>query len=260
MVGCAGFVPKIIWHGTASVELISESGRILFDPFVPLRGSPVPVNIDDFDGFTDVFVTHGHFDHITSLPEIVKRNPKTLIHCTKTPYRTLARKGVDRKNLHLLHYGDTLNVNGFQISVLHGRHAVLPKATLRRLVYILKHPAKGNIPFILRENRLDVENDETVFYKIEANEKTICLMGSMNLRDEVEYPIEADLLILPYNGWEDNFPPAVRVIERLKPKRVLLDHYDDTFPPLTMPLDLEPILGKYEGKVKEMRIGEVEEV
>ena len=183
-----------------------------------------------------------------------------LIHCTKTPYRTLARKGVDRKNLHLLHYGDTLKVNGFQLSVLHGRHAILPKATLKRLVYILKHPAKGNIPFILRENRVAVENDETVFYKIEANEKTICLMGSMNLRDEVEYPVEADLLILPYNGWEDNFPPAVRVIERLKPKRVLLDHYDDTFPPLTMPLDLEPILGKYEGKVKKMRLGVIEEV
>ena len=137
---------KIIWHGTASVELISDCGRILFDPFVPLKGSPVPVKIDDFDGFTDIFVTHGHFDHITSLPEIVQRNPKTLIHCTKTPYRTLARKGVDRKNLHLLHYGDTLKVNGFQLSVLHGRHAILPKATLKRLVYILKHPAKGNIP------------------------------------------------------------------------------------------------------------------
>ena len=230
---------KIIWHGTASVELISDCGRILFDPFVPLKGSPVPVKIDDFDGFTDIFVTHGHFDHITSLTEIVQRNPKTL---------------------HLLHYGDTLKVNGFQLSVLHGRHAILPKATLKRLVYILKHPAKGNIPFILRENRVAVENDETVFYKIEANEKTICLMGSMNLRGEIEYPVEADLLILPYNGWEDNFPPAVKVIERLKPKRVLLDHYDDTFPPLTMPLDLEPILGKYEGKVKEMRLGVIEEV
>ena len=251
---------KIIWHGTASVELISDFGRILFDPFVPLKGSPVPVNIEDFDGFTDVFVTHGHFDHIASLPEIVKRNPQILIHCTKAPYRTLLRKGVDRKNLHLLHYGDKLTVNGFQISVLHGKHAILPKATIKRLIYILKHPAKGNIPFILRENRVCVEDDETVFYKIEANEKTICLMGSMNLRDEIEYPVEADLLILPYNGWEDNFPPAVRVIEQLRPKRVLLDHYDDTFPPLTMPLDLGPILEKYEGKVKEMRMGEVEEV
>jgi len=251
---------KIIWHGTASVELISDCGRILFDPFVPLKGSTVPVKLEDFDGFTDVFITHGHFDHIVSLPAIVKRNPGTLIHYTKTPYRTLMRKGVDRKNLHLLKYGDTLTVNGFQISALHGRHAILPKATLRRLTYILKHPARGNIPFILRENRMDVENDETVFYKIETDEKNICLMGSMNLRDEIHYPVDADLLILPYNGWEDNFPPAVRIIERLKPKRVLLDHYDDTFPPLTMPLDLEPILEKYKGLVRAMKLGEIEEV
>ena len=89
---------KIIWHGTASVELISDCGRILFDPFVPLKGSTVPVKLEDFDGFTDVFITHGHFDHIVSLPAIVKRNPGTLIHYTKTPYRTLMRKGVDRKN------------------------------------------------------------------------------------------------------------------------------------------------------------------
>lgn len=251
---------KIIWHGTASVELTSDCGSILFDPFVPLKGSRVPVQIEHFDGFSDIFITHGHFDHIASLPEIVKRNPKTRIHCTKTPYRTLRGKGIDRGKLHLLHYGDMLNVKGFKISVLHGKHAILPRVTIKRLTYILTHPARGNIPFILRENRVDVENDETVVYEIGVGERNICIMGSMNLRDEVEYPVCADLLILPYNGWEDNFPPACRVIERLKPKRVLLDHYDDTFPPLTMPLNLAPILERYEGRVAAMEIGKVEEI
>ena len=30
---------QLKWHGTAAVEAICASGRILFDPFVPLRGS-----------------------------------------------------------------------------------------------------------------------------------------------------------------------------------------------------------------------------
>ena len=60
-------------------------------------------------------------------------------------------------------------------------------------------------------------------------------MGSMNLREDEAYPKNADLLVLPYNGWEDNFPPAARIIERLNPKRIVLTHYDDTFPPVTMP-------------------------
>ena len=68
----------------------------------------------------------------------------------------------------------------------------------------------------------------------------------------------SDLLILPYSGWEDNYPPAVKSIERLKPKRILLDHYDDTFPPVTQPVDLSLILQKYEGRIKAMQLNQTE--
>ena len=30
---------KVIWHGTAAIETACSGGRILFDPFVPLRGA-----------------------------------------------------------------------------------------------------------------------------------------------------------------------------------------------------------------------------
>ena len=250
----------LIWHGTASIEIGHDGGRLLFDPFVPLSGSPVPVTVEEFDGFTDILVTHGHLDHIADIPQIVRRNPDTLVHCTETPYRTLAGKGVPEKNLSLLRYGDERELRGFRIGVYHGKHAVLPKASVRRLAYALRSPARRNLPHILRENRVCAENDETVFYHIQADGKRVALMGSLNLRDDAEYPTGADLLVLPYNGWEDNYEPAVRVIERLKPKRVVLDHYDDTFPPLTMPLDLGAILAAYPGKAEALRLGEKTEV
>ena len=251
---------KIIWHGTASVEYVCAEGRILFDPFVPLKGADVPVKIDDYDGFTDIFVTHGHFDHIVSLPMVVKRNPGALIYCTEAPYEALLDKGLSEENLKMIGYNEVMEVNGFKIRTSHGKHAVLPKATPRRLLYMFRHPARSNVPYILRENRVCVENDETLFYQIEADGKTVAHMGSMNLRDDVEYPVGADLLVLPYNGWEDNYPPAVKVIDRLQPKRVVLDHYDDTFPPFTKPLDLEPILDHYRGKITALELGKTEEV
>ena len=40
---------EIKWHGTASIEMKNQMGRILFDPFVPLKGSDEPVNIEDYD-------------------------------------------------------------------------------------------------------------------------------------------------------------------------------------------------------------------
>ena len=236
---------EVIWHGTAAVEIVHSSGRILFDPFVPLSGSDVDVRLEDFDGFTDILVTHGHLDHIVHIPEIVRRNPTTTVYCTRTPFQTLLKKGVPEANLKRIDYGQKWVINGFQIHVFHGCHAVLPKARLRLVLSLLCSKHRKNLPYIIWENRLCRENNETVFYQIEADGESISLMGSMNMREDVDYPTNADVLVLPYNGWEDNFPPAVRTIERLKPKKVLLDHYDDTFPPLTSPLDLSPILGRY---------------
>ena len=251
---------RLIWHGTAAIELVSGSGRILFDPFVPLSGSQVPVELKDFDGFTDIFITHGHTDHISDLPRIIERNPGARVYCTKTPFETLIGKGLDGKNLVLLNYGDVTERNGFRIRALHGRHAELPKLSAARLSYMLSSPARRNIPYILREHLRCRENGETLFYQIEAEGRTLSLMGSLNLRPDIRYPTGADLLILPYNGWEDNFPPAVRIMERLRPKRAVLDHYDDTFPPVTMPIDLSPILRKYPETLTALEPGRAVEV
>ncbi|MBR2666550.1 MAG: MBL fold metallo-hydrolase [Oscillospiraceae bacterium] len=251
---------KVIWHGTAAIETACSGGRILFDPFVPLRGADTQMPPETFDGFSDIFVTHGHFDHIMSLPAIAARNPDVRIHCTKTPYETLRKKGVPENSLRLLSFGQTVSANGFLLHVLRGKHAVLPSASPARLWYALRSPYRGNLPRILRENRLCRENDETVFYQLEADGRTVSLMGSLNLREEADYPVRSDLLVLPYNGWEDNYPPAVRVIERLQPKRVVLDHWDDAFPPLTMPVDLSPILARYPDRISPMTPGRAEEL
>lgn len=250
----------IVWHGTAAVEIACGDSKILFDPFVPLKHSLVDVTLEEFDGFRDIFVTHGHFDHIVNIPEIIRRNPGVCVHCTDAPFRTLRRKGVPAENLDKITYCQTITVGGMEIQTFHGRHAVLPSATPALVWKFLKSPARGNLHYILREHRRSPENDETLFYQIRAQGKTLALMGSLNLRDDVAYPRNADALILPYNGWTDNFLPACRALERLRPKRVLLDHYDVTFPPLTAPIDLTPILARPDVRVDPLELRRVVEV
>ena len=251
---------ELKWHGTAAIELTGEQGKILFDPFVPAKGAETDVSIEEFDSFSDIFVTHGHFDHIASIPEIVERNPDVTVYCTRAPYETLRKKGVPEKNLRELCFGQSVMVNGFLIHVLHGKHAVLPVGSPKRILYALGSPARGNLPGLLRDLSECRERGETVFYHIEAEGKTVSLMGSLNLRRGVRYPVRADLLVLPYNGWADNFAPVVRAVLRLKPKRVVLDHYDDTFPPLTMPLDITPILGRFRGTMTALERGKTERI
>ena len=252
---------RLIWHGTAAIEAVCKAGRILFDPFVPFKGSPVKVDIGVFDGFSDIFVTHCHFDHVMSLPELVRRNPGMTIHCTQAARDQLFKKGkIPEKNLSLLRIGDEIAVKGFTVRLWHGKHAVLPKADGKRIAGWFRSPARGNIPRLIREFYGWDERDECVFYTLEAEEKTVALMGSMNLREEIAYPTGADVLILPYNGWPDNLPPAKAIIERLKPKAVLLDHWDDTFPPLTTPVDTAPIIEAFPGLVTPMEWKRVFEI
>ena len=251
---------QVVWHGTAAVEVRCPSGRILFDPFVPLRGSSSGVRLEDYDGFPDIFVTHGHFDHIACIPGIAGRNSHVRVHCTRTPYGTLRKKGVPAEDLALVCPGQTWKGSGFAVHVLPGRHAVLPRASFSRVASWLRSPFRGNLFRIAWEHWQCRENGETVFYHMEAEGKSLSLMGSLNLRDDVAYPRHADALVLPYNGWADDFPPAVRAIDRLGPRRVLLDHYDDSFPPVTGPVDLSPLLDKYGGMVVPLAPGKIVDV
>ncbi len=243
----------IKWYGTASIEIESNGQRLLFDPFVPVKGSEVETTLDDYDGFDTVLVTHGHFDHIGSLPAISKRNAEMQIYSTWTPYSTLVKKEVDARKLHLVQYDDELQFNDICVRVWHGKHAELPIHSIRKIAGVFKRRNLMNLSYLMKENKESPENDETVIYEVKAEGKMILVMGSMNLREEIDYPLGADILILPYNGWSDNYRAAIDVIKRLKPKRILLDHYDDSFPPLTSKISVKPILTRFPNRMEALK-------
>ena len=251
---------EIIWHGTASIEIRNGVDRILFDPFIPLKGSDWEIPIEDYDGFKNILITHGHFDHIVNIPEIVARNPDVKIYCTKTPYRTLIGKNVPKKNLSIVNYGQHLDLDSFSIDVYHSCHAILPKANIKRVASIIFNKNIGNLPFIVHENKICIENDETILYVISASNQTVTVCGSLNLREDCQYPTKSDLLVLPYNGWDDNFPIAVQMIERFKPKKVLLSHWDNTFSPITSFIDRTPIKEAFPELIMETIPNEVIEI
>ena len=57
---------QIKYLGHSAFEFISQSGNILVDPFLAANPSYTPKNV------TNIFVTHGHGDHLGSAIEIAK--------------------------------------------------------------------------------------------------------------------------------------------------------------------------------------------
>ena len=95
-----------------------------------------------------------------------------------------------------------------------------------------------NVPWMAYQNRVCKEAKETVAYLIKAEGKTILLLGSLGLDEATIYPMDVDLLILPFQGASDLITPSLEIIEMIKPKRIMLDHFDNTFPPISKKISL----------------------
>jgi len=236
---------KIKWYGTACLLLENEeedaqtnqrAQLLLIDPFFPLNKKLYKPQIDsEFSQVSSILVTHGHFDHITGIPSVIENcKRKPFIYCTQAPHDALISMGIEKDLAQKIIPGNKLILKPFEVTVLKGKHVVFDKPLLvktllspRMLINI------KNLKCILKENKKCREEGETVVYDIKIKDKRILLMGSLNLDDAVDYPEGADLLFLPLQGRSDICKYAMKFIDRLKPAKVFVTHYDNSFPPIS---------------------------
>ena len=268
---------KLTWYGTAALILEEKNTVIAFDPFSGLpmhslsfrRGSyrnnelfsPLPLPHEaDFRRATHVFITHGHFDHIYHLPRLYFE-ARTRICGTSTPLNKLKAQGMNPKLLRRIEPGWKGNVGPFVIHAFQGRHCKfdqpLIKSTLTSKGFF-RHPV--HLLKLLRLNLSYKEAGETLFYEVRVSDMRIQIMGSMNLDENTKYPTGADILILPLQGRSDQDTYALQFVEQLKPKMVLLDHFDNSFPPVSATIDTSGFIRNVEEKFmipcRELKKGE----
>lgn len=235
---------RLKWFGTASILLEQDGKKLLFDPFLSLNDKGFKPPAGELAEVSNILVTHGHLDHIADIPAILKRGDgNAAVYCTAAPQRALLAKGVEEAQIHKISPGNILSFGPYEVRVLKGKHVVFNMGLAVKSVLsprVLFH--LNNFRYLLRENRVCVEAGETVIYDILISGIRILLMGSLNLDDNTEYPKDADLLILPFQGRSDICKYAMAFIDRLQPKKVLLDHFDDTFPPISSQVKTEPFM------------------
>lgn len=240
------------WYGTASVGITDErtQTKILFDPFVPLKGSDVKITYDDFDDYDTIFITHGHFDHIGSLKKLCKRK-KRKIYCTKTPYNTLIKKGVNKEYLTIIKPNDIINIDTFTIKAYQSKHIEFDEGALKEIIFRRSsYKYLYNVPYCAIENKKCLENGEILLYYITCQGKSIITMGSLGVDDNENYPLNCDLFMMPYQGKKDLLTPGTHVINKLKPKKICLIHWDNTFPPVSKTINTVDIQNAYKEKIE----------
>lgn len=223
---------KITWYGTATVGIESENTKLLFDPFVRMNKRMETTPLEGFAGFDAVFVTHGHFDHIYSIPALTQIDKTVPVYCTKTPKNTLTERGVAPERIRLIQPDDTFRIGGFTVRVRRFKHIIFDP------IYILTVVPKSIVMFPrlfwqAYMNHKMPEGGEIVAYEIEAEGKKVFLTGSFRAYPGEEYPKDADLFILA-NGGSVFVPEKVKgFVDKYHPRRILVDHFDNAFPPVT---------------------------
>lgn len=236
---------KITWYGTAAVMIETNENRIVFDPFMKdlPEGDELPSLTDQrraaFHSVENIVITHGHLDHLASVCALYA-NRSCSVFASNSPLSTLRSQGFAAEKLRLIEGGDVLEFSDLSIQAFPGKHIQYDwKIFAQLLQRIHSQESFLRLVRLSQLNRHYPENKETLFFEIRADGKRIQLMGSADLLADVDYPVGADVLILPHQGRSDIDRHNSRLVRQLRPRRVLVDHYDDAFPPISsfVPVD-----------------------
>lgn len=235
----------ITWLGTASILIKSKDTVLLFDPFFgSFREDGVSFPLEILPLVQAIFITHPHLDHFCNIDTILKQSTAPVYVC---------RRGIEIARHHELETdrfrevqnGSTITLPDLKIQTYQSCHCRFDKTTVRETLHKALKPEHLTqalqIEKLNRQYRIDAEND--VFaYKIQADGRTLFLMGTANLREDISYPQHMDLLIFPYQGRSDMADYSLSLFEKLKPQAVLLDHFDDAFPPISCAMDCSEVI------------------
>lgn len=223
---------EIKWYGTATISIKAADETILFDPFLSLNHTCRYLGLNEVANIENIFITHGHFDHLMDVPTLLEAG-RGKVYCNETAATTLRNKGIATERIVCIKPGDLIKLRNFEIEVLKGDHIVfdfpLIVRTLfcRRMFQWLKNIGKIINGFI------KYPKGQVLIYNIKANGQQILHMGSLGMCFDEQYPYGIDLLTLPFQGRSELDDIAMQFISRINPQAVFLQHFDDSFPPIS---------------------------
>ena len=134
--------------------------------------------------------------------------------------------------------GDILLTPNASVKAVNGKHiknniGIILK-TAARIVFKFKYI---NALKILSVHDKYFMRGDIVGYFIKAENKRVMIFGSAGFDENYEYPNDIDVLIWPFQGRTHLEEYSLKIIQKLNPKKIILDHFDNAFPPITNTID-----------------------
>ncbi|MEE2826597.1 MAG: metal-dependent hydrolase [Planctomycetota bacterium] len=192
------------WLGHATWLIESDGRRLLIDPF--LNDSPTsPVKAEDVDADV-ILVSHGHFDHVSDVASIARRNGSQVI--ANFEVADWFAKNHNLENTVGMNIGGNFKTDLFSVKMTHAIHSSqLPDGSY------------GGSPagFLLSLG------DKTIYFACDTS-----LFSDMQLIGKAG----VDVAVLPIGDLFTMGPAdSIEAIKLIQPKQVLPSHFG-TWPPI----------------------------
>lgn len=229
---------QITWHGTATLTVESGGTKILFDPFLKRNKNLPSLDVDGLAEANAAFITHPHFDHFCDISAFTDAGLPVVYggeQCIKLAKENGFSTRTFRK-LQLIEPYEEVRVGRLRVTAYPAVHCRLNAANTLASMFNVKNSLKlKSLLSVFKTHRkfpLD-EGNTTYAFEVTDGLKRVLILGSAGLKEGVCYPTGSDLLVFPYQGRTKMHLYAMPFIEKLRPKRVLADHFDDAFPPVS---------------------------
>lgn len=248
---------KITWYGTASVEINIDNKRYLFDPFIRFNNKLEIASLDTFSSVDYIFNTHPHFDHSFLFDQILNASNATAFGSKTLKDRLIDEEASDieeklkiinvfdkiiikNNSYQIIKADEELNIdnahsNDLQIDVLPASHCnndlCLVVATALRSLFTFR--ARRGIKTMQLHHAYHANPEDILAFSLKTKDKKILLFGSMCNEVHDIYPMDVDVLVLPFQGRTRLTKYALPIIKHCKPKTIILTHFDNAFPPIT---------------------------
>ena len=225
---------KIKWYGTASLFIEGGNTRLLVDPYLKKYNKKLPpLPMEEATTAEAILITHPHFDHLCDIGTFLGAGIGTA-YVSENGIACARANGVPTENMLPLAAGDTLTIGDITVRAYQSRHCKFDFATILGVIFNPRTYLhfKNGVKLLKSMKKWKMKSD---IYALEfsCEGKKIMVLGSAGMAKNVEYPTEADLLVFPYQGRSRMHKYMIPFLERFRPKAVMLDHFDDAFPPFT---------------------------
>jgi len=215
------------WLGIAGIDLTVNNQVLLIDPCltrIPFKRLWVGGVQSDHSLLSSyisrvdhILVTHAHYDHLLDVPGLA-RATGAQVYGSANVCQLCLLDGVPHAQVHQVQPGDCLSLGEFTVKVILAKHRRIPLFNAGRLSSGLKPP------FTARQYRLD----ECFSFWVEA--EGISILDNSGSPPELAEGA-AFLCLQPYHS--ESY--CRQLLERVQPKVVFPNHWDDLWTPLTQP-------------------------